>query len=56
MGELLFIHFRVKNVKLINEKDPLNSTARMSVNPSKLIPLLRFLQQYVLELPRYAQK
>ena len=24
MGELLFSHFRVTNVKLINEKNPLN--------------------------------
>ena len=32
MGELLFFHFRVTKVMLINEKNPLNVTVRMSVN------------------------
>ena len=44
MGELLFLHFSVTNVKLIDEKNLLNITVRMSVNPQKLIPLLRFLR------------
>ena len=44
MDELLFFHFRVTNVKLINEKSPLNIAVRTSVNPWKSITLLRFLR------------
>ena len=44
MGELLFSHFRVPNVKLINEKNPLNIAVWISVNPSKSILFLRFLR------------
>ena len=33
IGELLFFHFRVTNVKLIHEKIPINITVPMSVNP-----------------------
>ena len=60
MGELLFFHFRVTNVNFINKKNSLNITVRMSVNPKKSIPHLKIsknlLKQYVLGLPRYAQK
>ena len=38
-----FFHFRITNVKLKHEKNPLNITVRMFVNPQKSIPLLRFL-------------
>ena len=44
MGELLFFHFRVTNVKLIDEKNSLNIAAPMSANPWKLISLCRFLR------------
>ena len=44
MGDLLFFHFRVTNMKLIGEKNPLNITVSMSVNLQKSIPLLRFLR------------
>ena len=44
MGELLFFHFRVTNVKLVKEQNPLNITVRMSVSPYKSTPLLRFLR------------
>ena len=33
MGDLLLFHFRVTNVKLINEKNPMNITAPMFANP-----------------------
>ena len=33
MGDLLFFHFRVMNVKLINEKNPINITVPMFANP-----------------------
>ena len=33
MVKLLFSHFRVMNVKLINESNSLNVTVSMSVNP-----------------------
>ena len=46
MSELLFFHFRVTNVKLINEKNPVNITARMSVNQWKSIPISRFLRAF----------
>ena len=44
MGDLLFFHFRVTNMKLIGEKNPLNITVSISVNLQKSIPLLRFLR------------
>ena len=44
MGALLFSHFRVKNVKLINEKISMNVTVWMSVNPQKSILFHRFLR------------
>ena len=33
MGDLLFFHFRVTNVKLINEKNLINITVPMFANP-----------------------
>ena len=44
MVNLLFFHFRVTNVKLIDEKNPLNITVRMFANPYKLISLLTLLK------------
>ena len=42
----LFSHIRVTNVKLINEKNYLNITVWMFVNPQKSILLLRLLRSF----------
>ena len=44
MGEILLFHFRVTSAKLINEKNPINMTVWMFVNPEKSIPFLIFLR------------
>ena len=46
MGALLFSHVWVTNVKLINEKNYLNITVWMFVNPQKSILLLRLLRSF----------
>ena len=46
MGAFSFSHIRVTNVKLINEKNYLNITVWMFVNPQKSILLLRLLRSF----------
>ena len=60
MDELLFFHFWVTNVKLINEKKSFkyyssNVHERLEIDTTPQISK-NLLWQYVLGLPRYAQK
>ena len=56
MGALLFCHFRVTNVKLINEKISLDVTVWILVNPYQLILLLLFLRTSYKRLPSSCSK
>ena len=52
MGALSFSRIWVTNMKLIDEKNPLNITVWMSMNPYKLMLFLRFLRTTLIKFQK----